>query len=34
MPICPTLTYNTIGRHQSRMVRTRVASNLSPWLMH
>ena len=30
---CPTLTYNTIGRHQSRLVRTRVASNLSPWLM-
>lgn len=29
---CPTLTYNTIGRHQSRIVRTRVASNLSPWL--
>ncbi len=29
----PTLTYNTIGRHQSRLVRTRVASNLSPWLM-
>ena len=29
---CPTLTYNTIGRHQSRMVRVRVASNLSPWL--
>ena len=29
---CPTLTYNTIGRHQSRMVRTRVASDLSPWL--
>ena len=29
---CPTLTYNTIGRHQSRLVRTRVASNLSPWL--
>ncbi len=28
----PTLTYNTIGRHQSRIVRTRVASNLSPWL--
>ena len=27
---CPTLTYNTIGRHQSRMVRTRVASDLSP----
>ena len=31
---CPTLTYNTIGRHQSRLVRTRVASNLSPWLMN
>ena len=29
---CPTLTYNTIGRHQSRIVRTRVASNISPWL--
>ena len=29
---CPTLTYNTIGRHQSKLVRTRVASNLSPWL--
>ena len=29
---CPTLTYNTIGRHQSRLVRTRVASDLSPWL--
>jgi phosphoribosylformylglycinamidine synthase len=29
----PTLTFNTIGRHQSRLVRTRVASNLSPWLM-
>ncbi|WP_139651549.1 phosphoribosylformylglycinamidine synthase [Raoultibacter phocaeensis] len=29
---CPTLTHNTIGRHQSRLVRTRVASNLSPWL--
>ena len=28
----PTLTYNVIGRHQSRLVRTRVASNLSPWL--
>ncbi|MDY3014190.1 MAG: phosphoribosylformylglycinamidine synthase [Evtepia sp.] len=31
---CPTLTFNTIGRHQSRLVRTRVASNLSPWLMN
>ena len=29
---CPTLTFNTIGRHQSRIVRTRVASTLSPWL--
>ena len=29
---CPTLTYNVIGRHQSRIVRTRVASNMSPWL--
>lgn len=29
---CATLTYNTIGRHQSRLVRTRVASSLSPWL--
>lgn len=28
---CPTLTFNTIGRHQSRIVRTRVASSLSPW---
>lgn len=28
----PTLTFNTIGRHQSRLVRTRVASTLSPWL--
>ena len=31
---CPTLTFNTIGRHQSRIVRTRVASNKSPWLAH
>ena len=28
----PTLTFNTIGRHQSSLVRTRVASSLSPWL--
>jgi len=28
----PTLTYNTIGRHISRMVNIRVASRLSPWL--
>ena len=31
---CPTLTFNTIGRHQSRLVRTRIASNKSPWLMN
>ena len=29
---CPTLTFNTIGRHQSKIVRTRIASNMSPWL--
>ena len=29
---CPTLTFNSIGRHQSRIVRTRIASNNSPWL--
>lgn len=29
---CPTLTYNNIGRHQSRIVRVRVASTASPWL--
>ncbi|MBQ3235253.1 MAG: phosphoribosylformylglycinamidine synthase [Clostridia bacterium] len=29
---CPTLTYNDIGRHQSRIVRVRVASTNSPWL--
>ena len=29
---CPTLTFNTIARHQSRIVRVRVASNKSPWL--
>ena len=28
----PTLTFNTIARHQSMMVRTRIASNKSPWL--
>ena len=28
----PTLTFNNIARHQSRIVRTRVASNKSPWL--
>ncbi|MBZ9688147.1 phosphoribosylformylglycinamidine synthase [Clostridium estertheticum] len=30
----PTLTYNEIGRHISRMVQTKVVSNLSPWLSH
>ncbi len=29
---CPTLTYNNIARHQSRIVRVRVASVHSPWL--
>ncbi|MCX7772523.1 MAG: phosphoribosylformylglycinamidine synthase subunit PurQ, partial [Clostridia bacterium] len=29
---CPTLTFNTIGRHVSCLSHTRVASNLSPWL--
>jgi len=29
---CPTLTMNQIGRHQSRLVQTRIASKLSPWL--
>ncbi|OFK23872.1 phosphoribosylformylglycinamidine synthase [Olsenella sp. HMSC062G07] len=29
---CATLTFNAIGRHQSRLVFTRVSSNLSPWL--
>ncbi|MCH4005754.1 MAG: phosphoribosylformylglycinamidine synthase [Eubacterium sp.] len=28
----PTLTFNTIGRHQSKLIRTRIASNKSPWL--
>jgi phosphoribosylformylglycinamidine synthase len=30
----PTLTFNTIGRHISRYVYTRVVSNKSPWLMN
>ncbi|MBQ7837354.1 MAG: phosphoribosylformylglycinamidine synthase [Clostridia bacterium] len=29
---CPTLTYNTISRHQSKIVRTKLVSNNSPWL--
>lgn len=28
----PTLTFNSIARHQSRMVSTRIASDKSPWL--
>ena len=28
----PTLTFNRIARHQSKIVRTRIASNKSPWL--
>jgi len=28
----PTLTFNTIARHQSKLVRVRIASNKSPWL--
>lgn len=31
---CPTLTFNNIGRHQSMMVSTRIASVKSPWLSH
>lgn len=30
----PTLTFNTINRHISKMVYTRVVSNLSPWLQN
>ena len=30
---CPTLTFNRIGRHQSRYVTTRVASVQSPWML-
>lgn len=33
-PEAPTLTFNTIGRHISRYVYTRVVSNRSPWLMN
>jgi len=29
---CPTLTFNTIARHQSKIVQTRISSNKSPWL--
>ena len=33
-PDMPTLTYNRIGRHISRIVRTRIVSAASPWAMH
>ena len=33
-PDMPTLTYNRIGRHISRIVRTRVVAATSPWAMH
>ncbi|MBP3361172.1 MAG: phosphoribosylformylglycinamidine synthase [Clostridia bacterium] len=29
---CPTLSFNTISRHQSKLVSTRICSNNSPWL--
>ena len=32
-PESPTLTHNLIGRHQSKLVQTRIASCTSPWLM-
>lgn len=31
-PDSPTLTFNTVGRHISKMVYTRVVTNKSPWL--
>ncbi|MGI6095502.1 MAG: phosphoribosylformylglycinamidine synthase [Lachnospiraceae bacterium] len=31
-PDSPTLTYNTVGRHISKMVYTKVMTNKSPWL--
>ena len=31
-PNAPTLSFNTIARHQSKLVRTRIVSNKSPWL--
>lgn len=30
----PTLTFNTIGRHQSMLVKTRISSTKSPWLQY
>ena len=29
---CPTLTFNSIGKHRSKIVRTRICSDMSPWL--
>ena len=31
---CPTLAVNSIGRHQSKIARVRIASNKSPWLRY
>ncbi len=31
---CPTLSFNTISRHQSKIVRTKLVSNKSPWLIN
>lgn len=36
-PMCdssPTLTFNTIGRHQSQLVYTKICTDKTPWLMH
>ncbi len=33
-PESPTLTYNSIGRHQSQLVYTKICTDKSPWLMH
>lgn len=30
----PTLTFNTVGRHQSQLVYTKICTDKSPWLMH
>ena len=32
-PACPTLTFNNLARHQSRIVSTKIVSNKSPWFM-
>jgi len=32
--LSPTLTFNSIGRHQSTLVNTKIVSNKSPWLSH